>query len=347
MSVLITGVTGSVGQIAAKRLRELGEEVIGFASDEAFIPDVAAHHVGCISDFAALKEAMTGCDRVLHLAAYRMPYDASEQEIFRINVGGTFNVFKACADLGIRRITVASSPNAIGYNFGIDVREMTYLPVDGAHPVYTTDPYSFSKQSIEEIGRYFYRRHGISSVFLRLGLDFRSTIDEWMQGPGPSKVRQLRRLVDELLTMPQAQRVQAVQRIESEMNAARRRAFVEMPPFKNGMEYVYSAFTDALTIWGYLVHNFLMYLDCRDLASAIACALNAPFVGAHNLFVADHKNMLGLPAAALAELLYPGARIDPDLLQGYDALVDYRETERIIGFRAQHTLMDYYEMMFG
>ena len=347
MSVLITGVTGGVGKIAARRLHELGEEVIGFASDGTEVPGVSAHHVGCISDFAALKIAMAGCDQVLHLAAYHMPYDAPEQEIFRINVGGTFNVFKACAELGVQRVTVASSPNAIGYNFGVDVRDMVYLPVDGAHPVYTTDPYSFSKQAIEEVGRYFYRRHGISSVFLRFGLDFRSTIDEWMQGPGPGKVRRLRSKLDELLALPKPAQVREVQRIEAEMNEARRRAFAQMPPFKNGTEYVYEAFSEELVIWSYLVHNFVMYLDGRDLAAAVACALHAPFEGTHNLFVADHKNMLGIPAAQLAELLYPGARIERHLLQGYDALVDYRETERIIGFRAQHTFMDYYETLYG
>ena len=36
------------------------------------------------------------------------------------------------------------------------------------HPTYTTDAYSFSKQVIEEIADYFWRREGISSVNLRL-----------------------------------------------------------------------------------------------------------------------------------------------------------------------------------
>jgi nucleoside-diphosphate-sugar epimerase len=35
-------------------------------------------------------------------------------------------------------------------------------------PAITTDPYSFSKQIMEEIGAYFWRREGLSSVFLRL-----------------------------------------------------------------------------------------------------------------------------------------------------------------------------------
>ena len=41
------------------------------------------------------------------------------------------------------------------------------FPIDEDHPTYTTDPYSFSKQVIEDIGAYFWRREGISSVFLR------------------------------------------------------------------------------------------------------------------------------------------------------------------------------------
>jgi nucleoside-diphosphate-sugar epimerase len=39
--------------------------------------------------------------------------------------------------------------------------------IDEEHPLYTTDPNSFSKQMIEEFGGYFWRRAGVSSVFLR------------------------------------------------------------------------------------------------------------------------------------------------------------------------------------
>lgn len=347
MKVLITGATGGVGKIAAKRLYEAGAKVIGFSRDEAEVPGVSEFRVGDITNYAELAKAMADCDHILHLAACHMPYDAPEQEVFHTNVGGTFNVFKACAELGIKKITVASSPNAIGYNFGVKVRDMTYLPVDGAHPVYTTDPYSFTKQQGEEVGRYFSRRYGISSVFLRLGLDFKTTVEEWVKSEAADKARQLRRRVDGLLALPEKESAREVRRIENEMDADRNRAFTAMPPFKNGTEYVYEAFSEEMKIWGYLVHNFLMYLDMRDLGDAIVCALGAGFEGSHDIFIADHKNMLGIASAKLAALLYPGAKVDADRLPGFDALVDYREAERLIGFRAKHSFEAYYEELYG
>ncbi len=95
-----------------------------------------------------------------HLAAVRHPGLAPEHTIFHINVAGTFNVFRAAADAGVRRVVCASSINALGYNFGIKFPEgqLRYFPIDEAHPTYTTDVYSFSKGMIEEVGAYFWRR---------------------------------------------------------------------------------------------------------------------------------------------------------------------------------------------
>ena len=347
MKVFVTGVTGGVGKIAAKRLNEAGAKVIGFSRNPVDIPGVAEFRAGNVANYAELKDAMSDCDAILHLAAYHMPYDAPEQEIFNVNVGGTFNLFKACAELGIKRVTVASSPNAIGYNFGVKVQDLSYLPIDGAHPVYTTDPYSFTKRGSEEVGSYFYRRYGISSVFMRLGLDFKTTVEDWVADPGRDRERALRKLVDSRLALPEKERAREVRRIENEMDERRHHAMTVAPPFKNGTEYVYESFSDELKIWGYLVHNFLMYLDSRDLADSIVCSLNSEFEGSHDIFIADHKNMLGVESVKLARLLYPGAKVDIDRLPGFDALVDYHEAERIIGFRAKHTVADFYGALYG
>ncbi|MGO8126710.1 NAD-dependent epimerase/dehydratase family protein, partial [Rhizobium ruizarguesonis] len=61
----------------------------------------------------------------------------------------------------------ASSINALGCAYNITDFSPQYFPIDEAHPSYTTDPYSFSKQTVEEIGEYYWRRDGISSVALR------------------------------------------------------------------------------------------------------------------------------------------------------------------------------------
>jgi len=346
MRVFVTGASGGVGKIAARRLHEEGAKVIGFSRKGAEVHGVDEYIAGDVADYDQLRRAMAGCDAVLHLAAYHMPYDAPEHEMFRVNVGGTFNVFKACVELGIKRVAVASSTNAVGYNFGIDIQDLSYLPVDGAHPVYTTDPYSYTKQKAEDVGGYFYRRHGVSSVFMRLGLDFRTVIEEWAAHPDRYKQRSLRKLVDGLLALPEAEAAIEVGRIESEMGACRRRAYAGAP-YKNGTEYVYEHFSEELKIWGYLVHNFLMYLDGRDLGDALARSLSAGYEGCNIVFVADYANMLGVESIKLAKLLYPGAIPDAGRLSGFNALVDYREAERVIGFKAKYSLSDYYGMLYG
>jgi hypothetical protein len=347
MKIFVTGCSGIVGKIAAKGLSEAGAEVIGFARHLKTMTGVADFRTGNIADYDMLKAAMQDCDTVLHLAAYHMPYDAPEQEVFRVNAGGTFNIFKACAELGIKKLVVASSPNAIGYNFGVRIHELSYLPVDGIHPLYTTDPYSFTKQTIEEIGRYFYRRYNISSVFIRLGLDYHLTIENWVKSQARDDLRFLRTWVDGLLELPAKEGIREVRHIENEMNACRNHAISAALPFKNGTEYVYDVFSDKQKIWSYYIHNFLMYLDGRDLSDAVVCSFNASFEGSHDIFIADDKNMLGIESTKLAALVYPGVRIDFDRLHDYDALVDFRAAEKIVGFRAKHSVFDFYGELYN
>ena len=67
-----------------------------------------------------------------------------------------------------------------------------YFPIDEQHPTFTTDSYSFSKQVMEEIGAYFWRREGISSVLLRLPgvYEIRAErLDRWRVGRAGVYVR--------------------------------------------------------------------------------------------------------------------------------------------------------------
>jgi len=346
--VFMTGYSGGVGQIVSHSLKHMGIKVVGFSRNIKETEGVTEYISGTVTDYDLLKSSMEGCDAILHLAAYHMPYDAREQEVFEANVGGTFNVFKACAELRIQRLAVASSPNAVGYNFATKGFDLAYVPIDGMTPLFTTDIYSYSKECIESVGSYFYRRYGISSVFLRLGLDFRSTVEEWVKTERiRSDLSWLRKTVDELLSLPEKEAFAEVRRMENGIDAKRREAMTCGVPFKNGTEYVYDKFTEEQRIWNYYIHNFLMYLDSRDLAEGTIESLSSDFEGAHNIFIADHKNLLGIESAKIAALLYPGAKADYPRLEGYDAFVDYRQTERLIGWRAKHSVSDFYDELYS
>ena len=168
MQILLTGGSGSVGKAIVDRLVKHGYavRVIGRKAGVQF---EGAEYRSCdINDYPSLREVIRGCEAVVHLAAIPNPASGTPEEVFRSNCQGTFNVFQAAAEEGIRRIVQASSINATGQYYGVKPAPLNYLPMDENHPVFSTDAYSFSKHVIEEIGDYFWRREGICSVAYRL-----------------------------------------------------------------------------------------------------------------------------------------------------------------------------------
>ena len=140
MNILLTGGTGDVGRATVARLVRSGHSVrvIGRrAHDELdrerlgkrFFDDIK--YVQCdVNDYDALLDQVRGMEGIIHLAAIRQPMAGPSQEIFRVNCLGTYNVFQAAAEAGIRKISCASSINALGFNFGIVPFEIQYFPVD-------------------------------------------------------------------------------------------------------------------------------------------------------------------------------------------------------------------------
>lgn len=74
------------------------------------------------------------------------------------NTISSYNALSAASALGIKRVCMASSINAIGGAFSRSAR-YDYLPVDEKHPTYAEDPYSLSKWVLEQQGDAFARRY--------------------------------------------------------------------------------------------------------------------------------------------------------------------------------------------
>ncbi len=81
-----------------------------------------------------------------------------------LGLPGTWNVFHAAEEAGLRKLVVASSSAA--YGLGAD-RMPNYLPVDEAHPLHTTGTYGHSKEAIETAARHFVRRGRLDIICLR------------------------------------------------------------------------------------------------------------------------------------------------------------------------------------
>lgn len=333
MQILLTGGSGSVGKAVIERLvrQGFGVRVIGRRSGLSF---EGAEYQACdVNDYPRLREVIRGCDAVVHLAAVPNPGQASPEELFRINCSGTFNIFQAAAEEGIRRVVQASSINSTGQFYGVYPAPLHYLPMDEDHPVFSTDAYSFSKNVIEEIGNYFWRREGISNVAYRL---------PWVAPAEVHNSISQRRahnqgMVEDLLARSPEERhawFERAWRIYNDFRAGRpyekpddiRQVLASMPEEQRA-----AIFTMTSRV------NFFTMLDERDSAQAIEKGLTASFEGSHTLFINDSHNNIGVASRVLAELFYPDVKTFKQDFVADETLVSIDKARRLIGFEPEYT----------
>jgi len=114
MKVLLTGGSGDLGQTLVPMLLSKGHTPV--------ILDVRAPHdsnqkgifiQGSILDRETLKEALHGCDCIVHIAAWHGIHEIrgekNSYDFFDLNVRGTFEVFEAAVTLGINKIVFIST----------------------------------------------------------------------------------------------------------------------------------------------------------------------------------------------------------------------------------------------
>ncbi|MCD6365550.1 MAG: NAD(P)-dependent oxidoreductase [Planctomycetes bacterium] len=337
MRVLITGGTGNVGRAATERLIRSGWHVRVVGRREGVeIP--GAEYAACdITRFDDVCDKMAGCDVVVHLAAIASPGSAPGSELMRVNVLGTFNVFEAAAKSGVRRIVQASSINAFGCWWGlVDLNHVQYFPIDEEHPTFTTDVYSFSKEVIERVGDYYWRRDGISSVALRLPGVYpagRASGEAYV-----ASIRKSHAFLDEMCAMPAAKRLE-------HLAAARRTAaeFRRLRPLEYGGEQARKSFDDSdggplYAMYNHGGFNFWASLDERDSAQAIEKSLLADCEGSNTLFVNDSHNSLLYDTEKLLGLFFPQVTDRKRAITDAESLVSIDKARGLIGFEPEHSM---------
>jgi uronate dehydrogenase len=159
--VLITGAAGAIGSALRTGLRDRWRKlrltdikpVADLGGNEEF---VAAD----IGDRAALEAMMRDVKAVVHLAGIVGTYTLDD--LFRTNARGLFDVFEAARHAGVERIVFASSNHTFGC-YPISEK------VSPALPPRPDTLYGAFKVWGETMLRYYYDRHGIRSVSLRIG----------------------------------------------------------------------------------------------------------------------------------------------------------------------------------
>ena len=174
MKIVVTGGSGKAGgplveELASDGSRSASHDVLVF--DTAPMPerDGVRFLRGEIQDLGQVYGALAGADAAIHLAGIHTHGIVSNEETFRINAMGTFNVHEAAWRLGIPRVVTMSSEAVLGWAPGSWEREHVpaYLPIDEDHPVGAQDAYGLSKVACEAIARSYTAKSGMETVILR------------------------------------------------------------------------------------------------------------------------------------------------------------------------------------
>jgi len=168
--VLVTGGAGFIGSHIVDRLLDDGVKVRVIddlsTGDKSNLsqhennPDFEFIH-GDITDFGAVKKAVTGVDAVVHEAALVSVTKSMEDPLLsnQINVIGSLNLLKACVDFGVKRFIFASSCAVYG-----DSRE---LPIDEGVCVKPLSPYAVDKLAVENYAKVFNQSTNLETICLR------------------------------------------------------------------------------------------------------------------------------------------------------------------------------------
>jgi nucleoside-diphosphate-sugar epimerase len=156
MRVLVTGAAGKLGSAVCALLAEHGYELR--AMDLRAEPNLGVPlSVADLRDDEAVYPLVEGCDAVVHLGNHpNLHVGGAPQRLLAENTAMNANGFRACVDLGVRRIVFASSVQAmLKMPNGLRVDPpytVPYFPLDGAAPANPgCNFYALSKEFAERM----------------------------------------------------------------------------------------------------------------------------------------------------------------------------------------------------
>lgn len=166
-TILLTGISGILGQILYKSLKEQ-YEIYGID-----IKSTDPNHVyeADVSNFDQLKsvfDQLPRLDAIVHFAADPYPF-AHWDLTLQHNVIGTKNIYECAKVFNVPKVVFASSTHVVGKYPGYPQK------IEGKEFVKTSDPvrpdefYGLSKAMSELNGQMYSDLFGISSINLRIG----------------------------------------------------------------------------------------------------------------------------------------------------------------------------------
>ena len=172
MKYFVTGATGFVGGVLAKKLREAGHEVNASVRSPEKAKDLQALGVklfkGDVTDKESMREAMTGVDGVYHVAGWYKVGTRDKSGGVQVNINGTRNVLELMQELkipkGVYTSTLAINSDTKG--------------------VLADEKYHFTGEHISEYDRTKAEAHKLADEFIAKGLPLTIVQPGLIYGPG-------------------------------------------------------------------------------------------------------------------------------------------------------------------
>jgi len=171
--ILVTGADGFIGSHLTETLVRQGYDVRAFVYYNSFNSwgwlDHSADDVkgkfevvaGDIRDSNGVRQAMKGCDAVLHLAALiAIPFSYNSPGTYvETNINGTLNILQAAKDLGLSKVVHTSTSEVYG--------TARFVPISEDHILQGQSPYSATKIAADQLAGAFYSSFQLPVITLR------------------------------------------------------------------------------------------------------------------------------------------------------------------------------------
>ena len=162
--LLLTGAAGGLGHVLRERLKPFARTLR--VSDLADLGAAAAGEEVVQCDLAQrdpVHALLADVDAIVHMGGVstEQPYE----QILGPNIVGLAHLYESARKHAIPRIVFASSNHAIGFHPRSRV-------IDADAPARPDSFYGVSKAFGEDLSRFYFDRHGIETVCLRIGTSF-------------------------------------------------------------------------------------------------------------------------------------------------------------------------------
>lgn len=176
MKYFVTGATGFVGGVLARKLREARHEVhasVRSPEKAKELQDIGVTlYKGDVTDKESMREAMTGVDGVFHVAGWYKIGTRDKSDGERVNIQGTRNVLELMQELKIPKGVYTSS----------------CVVNSDTHGQLMDETYHFTGKHLSEYDRTKAAAHAIADEFIAKGLPLIIVMPGVMYGPGDTSV---------------------------------------------------------------------------------------------------------------------------------------------------------------